>query len=47
MNNFKTIEWIRNVRDNNYQETKNLSPKDLIKQYKKKSNKIRKVTANK
>ena len=46
MNNFKTIEWIRNVRDNNYQETKNLKPKDLIKKYKNKSKKISIIAAN-
>lgn len=30
MKNFKTMEWIRNIRDKQYEETKNMSKDEII-----------------
>jgi hypothetical protein len=41
MNKFKVMEWIRDVRDKNFEDTKNLSKKELLELYKKKAETIR------
>lgn len=33
--NFKVLEWLRKVRDKNYEETKRMSPKEKIEYTKK------------
>jgi len=37
MSKFKTIEWVRQTRDKNYEETKHLDKKELLEFYKKKA----------
>ena len=32
---YKSLEWIHKVREENYNETKNLSPKELIEETRK------------
>ena len=32
---YKSLEWIHKVREDDYNETKNLSPKELIKETRK------------
>lgn len=42
MNKFKAMEWIRKVRDKNYEETKHMSKKEILEFYRKKAEIIQK-----
>ncbi len=44
MNKIKTMKWIRKLRDNNYNETKNMTKKELLEHYKNKAGRIHKET---
>ena len=40
MSNFKTVEWTRKIRNENYNKTKNMNKKEIIDYYKQKANKL-------
>lgn len=47
MNKFKTMEWIRSIRDKNYNETKKMGKKELLEYYKMKECEIPQTTPKK
>ena len=39
---FKVMKWVRKVRDDNYEESKNMTPKEKIEYTKKRAKKLSK-----